>query len=157
MSYAAPECLVGDFSFSIVYFLGIVTYFGYSDAEPLRLDQFADFLTHTHSAGRCEARCCEERDTVSWLTGVGSVRQRDTAELNLGTHTNSQPGCGCVCFGLGFAVSRCLADGHWAHREGGGAGAPTSRLGQRVNTHTIQRCCMRNQCEFGKLHNVNLF
>jgi len=30
----------------------------------------------------------------------------------------------------------------------GGAGAPTSRLGQRVNTHTIQRCCMRNQCEF---------
>jgi len=29
--YADPECLVGDFSFSIVYFLGIVTYFGYSD------------------------------------------------------------------------------------------------------------------------------
>ena len=29
--YAAPERLVGHFSFSIVYFLGIVTYFGYSD------------------------------------------------------------------------------------------------------------------------------
>ena len=61
--YAAPERLVGHFSFSIVYFLGIVTYFGYSDvtsAELLRLDQSADFLTHTHSAGRCEARCCEE-------------------------------------------------------------------------------------------------
>ena len=27
----APERLVGHFSFSIVYFLGIVTYFGYSD------------------------------------------------------------------------------------------------------------------------------
>ena len=36
------------------------------------------------------------------------------------THTNSQPGCGSRAgFGLGFAVSRCLADGHWAHREGG--------------------------------------
>ena len=45
---------------------------------------------------------------------------------------------------------------HWAHREGG-AGASTRRLGQRVNTRTIQRCCMRNQCEFGKLHNINLF
>ena len=33
---------------------------------------------------------------------------------------------------------------------GGGAGAPTSRLGKRVNTHTIQRCCMGNQ-EFSKL------
>ena len=29
--YAAPERLVGDFSFSIVCFLGIVTYFRYSD------------------------------------------------------------------------------------------------------------------------------
>ena len=29
--YAAPERHVGDFSFSIVYFLGIVKYFGYSD------------------------------------------------------------------------------------------------------------------------------
>ena len=37
-----------------------------------------------------------------------------------------------------------------------GTGAPTSRLEQRVNTHTLQRCCMRNQCEFGKLHNLNL-
>ena len=27
-------------------------------------------------------------------------------------------------------------------------GAPTSRVGQRVNTHTIQRCCLRNQWEF---------
>ena len=36
----------------------------------------------------------------------------------IGPHTNSQPGCGCVCvFGL---VSLCLADGHWAHREEGG-------------------------------------
>ena len=32
------------------------------------------------------------------------------------------------------------------------------RGGQRVNTHnTIQRCCMRNQCDFGTLNNVNLF
>ena len=29
--YAALERLVGDFSFPIVFFLGIVTYFGYSD------------------------------------------------------------------------------------------------------------------------------
>ena len=29
--------------------------------------------------------------------------------------------------------------------------------GNLVNTHTIQRCCMRNQCNFGKLHNLNLF
>ena len=29
--YAAPERLLGDFCFSIVYFLSIVTYFGYSD------------------------------------------------------------------------------------------------------------------------------
>ena len=36
-------------------------------------------------------------------------------------------------------------------------GAPTSRVGQRVNTHTIQRCCVRNQCEFGTLNNINLF
>ena len=49
------------------------------------------------------------------------------------------------------------------HRSWGSVGfilpkrrAPTSRLGQRVNTHYIQRCCMRNQCEFGKLHNINL-
>ena len=72
------------------------------------------------------------------------------------THTNSQPGCGCVCVCSGW-VSLCLAVSQTATGLGGGAGAPTSRLGQRENTRTIQRCCMRNQCDFGKLHNINLF
>ena len=43
------------------------------------------------------------------LRGAGHCElvwgQRDTAELSLGTHTNSQPGCGCVS---GW-VSLCLA------------------------------------------------
>ena len=143
-------------SLEISLFLpGYSDVFGYSyvtSAEPLRY-QSADFLTHTHSIFSQLQLCRCLR-----------LRRRDAARLWVGvwahTQTPSQAAGVCVCvragFGLGFAVSCCLADGHWAHREGG-AGAPTSRLGQRVNTHTIQRCCMRNQCEFGKLHNINLF
>ena len=84
-----------------------------------------------------------------------SLRRRDGVTRWVGvwahTQTPSQAAGVCVCSGWFRAGFRCLAYGHWAHREGG-AGAPTSRLGQRVNTHTIRRFCMRNQCEFGKLH-----
>ena len=59
------------------------------------------------------------------------------------THTNSQHDCGCVCvFGLVSGwVSLCLTVSQTATGliGRGGAGAPTSRLGQRVNTHTIQQ------------------
>ena len=55
---------------------------------------------------------------MSWLTGVGSARQRGTQPGH--THKLSARLRVCVCFRLGFAVSRCLADGHWAHREAGG-------------------------------------
>ena len=113
-----------------------------TSAEPLR--------PHTHTLNLFSATA--PPISPPWDGG----KRRGCESVCEHTH-NSQPGCGCACvFGLGFAVSRCLSDGHWAHREGG-AGAPTSRLGQRENTHTIQRCCMRNQCDFGTLHNINLF
>jgi len=170
--YAAPERLVGDFSFSIVFFLGTVMCpypngpigpngpipGAVTSTEPLRwvsglvqMDQSADFLIHTHSIF--------SQLQLRWFLLPETAGHGEAVSRCVSTQTNSQPGCVCVVgagFGLGFAVSRCLADGHWAHREGR-AGAPTSRLGQRVNTHTIQRCCMRNQCEFGTLNNINLF
>ena len=132
------------------------------------MDQSVEPLRYVRGAVKTSSHTHTHTHTQSFLScssaDFSSLRRRD----GLCEHTHKLPArllvcvcvCVCVCawagFGLGLAVSRCLADGHWAHREGG-AGAPTSHLGQRVNTHTIQRCCMRNQCEFGKLHNINLF
>ena len=99
-------------------------------------------LPHTHTLrGTLRGSLLQGEDTVSWLTGVGSARRQNTAELSLGTHTNSQPGCGCVCVCSGWfrAGFRCVS---LSRRRplGSQGGAPTSRVGQRVNTHTIQRC-----------------
>ena len=84
------------------------------------------------------------------------IADPETCPLLAAARSNSQQRRAATSLATSLATSRPIR-AHWAHREGGSAGAPTSRLRQRVNTHTIQRCCMRNQCEFGKLHNLNIF
>ena len=79
--------------------------------------------------------------------------QSHTAELSLVTHTNSQPGCGCVC--VSGWVSLCLADGHGL--TGRGWGRSSNKPFRTESEYTYYTAMLYEKCEFGKLHNINVF
>ena len=113
--------------------------------------------THTHTLGgtlrgsllRGAGQC----ELAHWC-GVGETARHSGSQPG---HTHTLPARLRVCVCSGW-VSLCLAVSQTATGLIGRRGQELQQaVGQRVNTHTIQRCCMRNQCDFGKLHNVNLF
>ena len=188
--YAAPERLVGDFSFSICFFREPSDVMRFP--EPKWTNPRSSSHTRTFSVHFQLTGSPIDLHRAPWLVidELGSRRNALrrpilTAFINLFSYSISSHtyrfyfGCECLCvLRTSFALYRCIAEPettpvsqlteqrasqcpdqseHTGLTGSGGAGAPTSRLGERVNTHTIQRCCMRNQCEFGKLHSINLF
>ena len=108
--YAAPERLVGDFSFSIVFFLGTVMcpYPNGPIRGAVTLRPRSRYVKSVDWSKLTNPRTSSHTHTQSFLRFPlpETAGRGEAVSQCVSTHTNSQPGCGCVCSGW---VSLCLA------------------------------------------------